>query len=111
MSNGGWGYLIVWEFRVKAGLEARFAQVYGPEGTWVQFFRRGQGYITTQLLRDSEDSHRYLTMDFWTSRAEYEHFREQHLAEYQQIDRQCEEMTETESELGRFERVVSYKLG
>ena len=107
MPKGGWGYLIVWEFRVKAGLEERFTEVYGPEGIWVQFFRRGRGYITTELLRDSKDSKRYLTLDFWTSRAAYEHFREQHLAEYQQIDRQCEEMTETESELGRFERVGS----
>jgi len=103
--EGGWGYLIVWEFRVKAGRESRFERVYGHDGTWAQFFRRGEGYLGTELVRDLKESARYLTLDFWTSQSAYEHFRKQHLAEYQAIDRQCEAMTESEVEQGRFEHV------
>jgi heme-degrading monooxygenase HmoA len=101
--DGGWGYLIVWEFRVKAGPQTQFEQVYGHDGTWAQFFRRSEGYLGTELVQDLKDSARYLTLDFWTSQSAYERFREQHLPEYQAIDRQCEAMTEGEVELGRFE--------
>ncbi len=99
--------MIVWEFRVRAGLVEGFEQVYGPEGRWAQFFRTGKEYVGTELVRDAKDPRRYVTLDFWTSRAAYENFRRQHLAEYEAIDTQCEQMTETESELGRFERVKS----
>ena len=27
-----------------------FERVYGPEGEWAEFFRRGQGYVGTELL-------------------------------------------------------------
>ncbi len=103
--NSGWGCLIVWEFRVKAGLEKQFEQTYGPHGVWAQLFHRGQGYLTTELARDQKDPGRYLTLDFWTSRTAYERFRQQHLAEYQQLDKLSEAMTETELEVGRFERI------
>jgi heme-degrading monooxygenase HmoA len=100
---GGGGYLVVWEFHVKKGEESSFEQVYGPDGTWAQFFRGGEGYLGTELVRDIKAPGRYLTLDFWTSASAYEHFREQNLAEYRVIDQQCEAMTERELEVGRFE--------
>jgi heme-degrading monooxygenase HmoA len=105
--NGDWGYLIVWEFRVRAGLEKQFELAYGPHGVWAQLFQRGQGYLTTELVRDPRNPGRYLTLDVWTSRSAYEHFHEQHPAEYEELDRQCEVMTETELEMGKFERIGS----
>lgn len=103
IGDGGWGYLIVWEFRVKPGQESGFEQVYGPEGAWAQFFRRGEGYLGTELVQDIKEPGRYLTLDLWTSRLAYEHFHKQNVVEYQAIGRHCEAMTEREVELGRFE--------
>ena len=100
-----WGYLIVWEFHVRPGAEERFENVYGPQGDWAQFFKRGEGYAGTELNRDLNIAGRYVTLDFWTSPHAYEHFREQHLAEYKAIDERCEALTERETEIGRFERV------
>jgi hypothetical protein len=31
-----------------------FEEVYGPGGEWEQFFRQGDGYVGTELLRDVE---------------------------------------------------------
>jgi heme-degrading monooxygenase HmoA len=101
-----WGYLVMWEFLVKPGMEARFEQVYGASGDWARLFRQDDNYLGTELNREHEGSRRYLTLDFWKSEAAYERFREKHLAEYQAIDRQCEDLTESESKLGTFVRTL-----
>jgi quinol monooxygenase YgiN len=105
-ANDNWGYLIIWEFRPRAGMERKFQAAYGPHKTWAQFFRRAEGHLTTELFRDTQNRGRYLTLDFWTSPHAYEHFREKNLAEYKRIDELCEELTQVELELGRFERVI-----
>jgi len=100
-----WGYLIVWEFHPKAGLESRFEQAYGPNGIWARFFRQGEGYCGTELVQDTNETGRYLTIDVWASREAYEKFRQTNLEEYNQLDRQYEEMTQAELKLGMFERL------
>jgi heme-degrading monooxygenase HmoA len=111
MNTGSeWGYVILWEFHPKAGFESKFEQAYGPNGIWAGFFRRGEGYCGTELVRDTNETGRYLTIDVWVSREAYEKFRQANLDEYNQLDRQCEEMTQTEVELGTFERLGRRKL-
>jgi heme-degrading monooxygenase HmoA len=109
MAPGNWGYLIVWDFRVPREKQPRFEEVYGPDGTWVQLFRRGEGYLESQLVQDLQQRGRYLTLDFWASRSAHERFREQNLAEYEAIDEQCEQLTEAEIKVGEFERVSGVK--
>jgi len=104
--RGTWGYLIAWQFRPKEGSERRFEAAYGPNGVWAKFFMRGEGYVATELSRDLQHPRRYLTLDFWTSKEAYEGFCSEHMAQYKQIDAQCEELTEQETELGRFERLA-----
>jgi len=103
--EGDWGYVIIWEFFVRAGNERRFEQVYGPRGEWAEFFRTGTGFVRTELNRDFQVSRRYVTLDFWTSREAYSIFREANLATYTAIDQRCEALTESETELGSFERI------
>lgn len=103
--NRNSSYLAVWEFRVRSGMEHRFEKVYGQGGVWVQFFSTSPDYIVTELIRDVEEPSRYLTLDFWTSRAAYEAFREQNREQYAAIDGEYEKMTEGEHEIGRFEIV------
>ena len=101
-----WQYLVIWEFHVRRGMEAAFERHYGPEGTWAQLFRKGEGFVATELSRDLKKPGRYLTLDFWSSEKAHEIFREQHAARYKEIDAECEEMTESEAEIGRFARVT-----
>lgn len=90
---------------MKAEQRNRFEQVYGGDGAWAQLFRNAEGYLRSELVHDLEDSSRYLTFDFWTSRSAYVRFREQNSIAYQAIDQQCEALTEREAEVGRFEPV------
>jgi heme-degrading monooxygenase HmoA len=98
-------YIIIWEFQVRPGSEIQFEQVYGPDGLWARLFRRGEGYIRTELLRDEKKQGRYLTLDYWVSRAAYERFREQRFDDYKRLDDDCERLTEGEVHLGSYEGV------
>jgi heme-degrading monooxygenase HmoA len=59
-----------------------FEGAYGPEGEWATFFRRGRGYIGTELLRDVETQGRYLVVDRWESAEAYNAFASEHRDEY-----------------------------
>jgi len=95
-------WVIMWEFRVRPGSEARFEEVYGPAGEWAEFFRRGEGYLGTELYQDTKAAGRYLTLDFWVSEAAYQYFRRLHAADYQALDARSEALTEHETPLGSF---------
>ncbi|MBI1805463.1 MAG: antibiotic biosynthesis monooxygenase [Ignavibacteria bacterium] len=95
-------YVIVWEFHVRTGCEEEFEQVYGQDGEWVQFFRRGDGYLGTALHRDVGRAGRYITIDRWTTQEAYDLFRQRWLIEYADIDRRCESLTEKEVHIGSF---------
>ena len=100
-------YVIIWEFVAKAGAEQTFEQEYGASGIWVEFFRQGQEYLGTELLRDPGTKARYVTVDRWTSQKAFEDFRASHLEEYQSIDQKCETLTESEILLGTFASIDS----
>lgn len=102
--QGDWSYVAIWEFRVRPGSEAEFERVYGDAGVWAEFFRGGAGFVKTELIHDTV-ARRYLTLDFWASQKEYDEFRQMNAERYQAIDAQCEVMTESEVEIGRFSRV------
>jgi heme-degrading monooxygenase HmoA len=74
--------LIALVFRYEARDPATFEQVYGPEGEWAQFFRSGDCYIGTELLRDVDEPDRYLVVDRWESVDAYNAFLSTHQAEY-----------------------------
>ena len=94
---------MIWEFHVKPGSEAAFEQLYGPDGEWVQLFRLASGFHRTELLKDHANRSRYLTLDYWTSVAEYDAFRSAYAAQVRDIDAKGETLTERESPIGSFE--------
>jgi heme-degrading monooxygenase HmoA len=96
-------FVIVWRFRPLEGRESEFERAYGPSGEWALLFRRDDGYLGTDLLRRSEDSREYLTLDRWVSRTAYETFRSRFSNEYRRLDRLFEGLTEEETPLGAFE--------
>jgi heme-degrading monooxygenase HmoA len=105
--DASWNYAILWQFQVNPEFQSQFERVYGPSGDWAQLFQSGNGYCGTELIRDESDPCRYVTVDLWRSRADYETFRQQHAEEYERIDQRCERMAEDERALGTFERVPS----
>jgi heme-degrading monooxygenase HmoA len=93
-------HVLVWEFRVPAAQRTEFERRYGPAGDWAQLFARGDGYLGTQLLHDTLDPDRYLTLDRWRSAADWEAFRAAHAADYAALDAVCEALTTDERALG-----------
>lgn len=98
-------FVILWEFQVKRGVLEEFERVYGAEGEWARLFRCDAAYRGTRLARDAAREGTYLTLDFWATRAAYEAFRARNAAEYEEMDRKCEGLTEQEAPLGCYEEI------
>lgn len=92
----------VWAFRVVPGCEVEFERHYGPNGTWARLFARSTGYIETLLLKDRENAGRYLTVDRWIDEDAYHAFRSAYSRQYEQLDRQCADLTTDERLVGEF---------
>jgi heme-degrading monooxygenase HmoA len=85
-----------WRYRVRPAKTDAFLRAYGAEGAWVELFRRSQGYISTELLRDALDPAVFVTIDRWDSRVAYDSFRKQFAEEYLALDSVCAAYTEDE---------------
>ena len=96
-------YWVVWSYDVKPDQVRAFERAYGPDGDWVRLFRRAPGYAGTELRRESDDALRYLTIDRWNRRADYQRFRDMFRAEYGLLDARCGSLTEYEKKVGDFE--------
>ena len=94
-------YILLWQFRPKPGFEKEFESAYGPEGDWARFFRNGDGYLGTKLLKETSSAF-YITIDEWSSKEAYETFRSKHEARYRELDQQFEALTSSETHLGSF---------
>ena len=82
-----------------------FVKVYGPDGEWSQFFRGGNGFIGTELIRDVELVSRFLVIDRWDSRDVYNEFVEANREEYMRRVDETVFLYDQELRLGTFENV------
>jgi len=99
-------YTYLWEFIVEPEHVDEFERQYGPQGSWVELFRRAPGYLQTLLLRDSTDSRRFVTIDRWDSPEAYRRFRSAFISQYADLDRRCEKLTARETLLGNFDETA-----
>jgi heme-degrading monooxygenase HmoA len=94
---------IVWEFHARPERLAEFEVHYGPQGSWAQLFRKAMGYQQTLMLRDAKDRNRFLVVDIWDRSESFADFKQKFKAEYEALDKRCEELTIVESLIGNFE--------
>jgi heme-degrading monooxygenase HmoA len=92
-------------FRYEVREPAAFERVYGPNGDWAAFFRRGAGFIGTELLRDVEEPERYLVIDRWESAEAYNGFIAEHRAEFMARVDDTRAYYDQEIRLGTFENL------
>ena len=90
----------VWRFRPAPGHKAAFETAYGPNGAWAKLFGLAPGYARTELLRTDDGD--YLTIDYWSSEDHWRSFQAAHRAAYEELDKQCETLTEHEAKVGLF---------
>ena len=100
------GYAYVWEYRVQPERIAEFEAAYGRSGDWARLFRMALGYVRTELHGDRADPCRFLTIDYWETVDDWERFRADFAEELEALDRRCENVTERELEIGRFDPVL-----
>lgn len=100
-------YYIIWQFRAKTGCAQKMEEVYGPQGAWVQLFKRfGKAeYLGTDLLKKCDQLGVYVTIDRWESQQAYEKFLKVASHEYSALDKECESLTENETKMGDFDWV------
>ncbi|HUG13210.1 MAG TPA: antibiotic biosynthesis monooxygenase family protein [Opitutaceae bacterium] len=95
-ANGARELVAAWRYRVRPAKTEAFMHAYGADGAWVELFRRGEGYISTELLRDALDPAVFVTIDRWESRIAYDAFRKRFAEEYLALDSVCAAYTEDE---------------
>ena len=96
---------VVWEFVARADKVSEFESTYANSGPWANLFRKNGGYHGTMLLRDSEHERRYVTIDRWQNASVQREMRERFAREYEELDRACDSLTETERRIGVFEEL------
>lgn len=96
-------HIILWKFAVRSDKVPEFVRAYGSDGAWVRLFRRGKGFISTQLVRDAVERDVFVTVDVWVSNAAYQAFRSLYAAEYEELDHLCESLTLREEKLAEGE--------
>ncbi len=99
------GYAYMWGYKVRADSVSEFEKMYSPDGSWADLFRQHPGYVRTELHRDLQMPGRYITIDYWQSKAACSVFRRRFASEFEALDEQCERLTEEETYLGEFSQV------
>ena len=92
-------------FSYEARDEAEFERAYGPDGEWAEFFRTGEGYVGTELLRDVENPGRYLVVVRWESREAYGAIVEANRQEFMSRVDDAAVYHDAELRIGTFENV------
>ena len=95
-------YVVVWQFEIAEVKIPAFEAACGPQGSWAQLLRASAEYLGTELLRDAYVPGIYLTVDRWASEDAFRAFRKQHDAEYEQLDRACDALTQRETRIGAY---------
>jgi heme-degrading monooxygenase HmoA len=95
-------FVVVWQFEIAEEKIAAFEAAYGPEGAWAKLFRSSPDYQGTELLRDAYIQGNYLTIDRWASEQAFRTFRRDRDAEYEAVDRSCDDLTSRETRIGAF---------
>lgn len=100
-------FVSIWRYQVRPERAAEFERVYGPEGAWAALFSEADGYIGTELLRETERAGAYLTIDRWRSHSAQRNFIEARADDYAELDERCRELTVAERQVGAFRVIAS----
>jgi hypothetical protein len=95
-------FVVVWEYEVKPDRLDEFERAYGPDGDWVALFRRCQGFIETELLKNAEEPLEYATVDYWRSAEHYVRAIANLGEAYGALDARCGAFTLSERRVGNF---------
>ena len=89
-------FSVIWTYTVPEPHREAFREHYCENGSWARLFTKGEGYLHTEFYQDADHPERFLTIDRWRSRQDYDRFFEQHRDLYLDLDKECESLAEDE---------------
>jgi heme-degrading monooxygenase HmoA len=93
----------VWKFQPPDGLEDEFGLAYGSDGIWAALFGRASGFLGTTLYRPDQPGGWWMTIDRWSSAADFEAFGRDFGEEYRALDTELEGIAGEEEFIGAFD--------
>jgi heme-degrading monooxygenase HmoA len=96
-------FVVLWEFDVKSECIDRFTTAYAANGDWARLFAEDAKFCETRLLQNISEPLRFVTMDIWESRDDYERFLSEKAAAYGDLDAECADWTTSERHLCWFD--------
>jgi len=100
---------VVWEYIVKEEETGNFISVYSSDGEWAQLFKNFPGYIKTELMRDTSNTQRFISIDYWASLDAYLSMQQESKADYNLLDGKCQSYTAKENKIGVFQNMINNK--
>ena len=97
--------VIVWEYMARPDRLDEFEDLYRPDGPWVELFKKSPGFVSTTLMRDVKNAHRFVIADRWNSEESYEAFKKDFASEYESLSARGERTHRAEHLIGRFDFV------
>jgi heme-degrading monooxygenase HmoA len=94
---------VVWEYVVKEEAQGYFELAFGPGGAWSKLFGRSAGFRGSTLLREVNDTRRYLLIDVWDTQAQREQALQEQHEVYANVEAGFGEWTESRREVGVFQ--------
>ena len=77
--------------------------MFGPYGIWARFLRRAEGFLATEVRRESPGEGQYRVRDFWNGHRGFEIFRERFSESFTEFDRQIvDELVEKQEFVGAY---------
>ena len=98
-------YVIIWEYQVKPECVTEFERIYASNGEWADLFRKEKGYLGTELLHDPKQPLRYISIDRWISSQAHDVFQSRREAEYNALDKRCQNLTDDEALRGAYSSI------
>jgi hypothetical protein len=95
-------FVILWQFDIAEENVPGFEAAYGPGGSWAALFARSAEYLGTEFFKDAYVPGRYVTLDRWSSEEAFRAFRAQNDSDYEDLDRACDPLTQSETRIGAF---------
>lgn len=86
-------HAIAWRFVVEPQHIEEFRKQYGPNGVREELFRRGDGYIKTELIENPKIPTEFVTIDRWITKAAFDRFVSRYQGEYERLHSQLARLT------------------
>ena len=99
-------FIILWRYAVRPDRIDAFIEHYRSDGSWARLFRSSTGYLGTDLIRATDNSVSFVTIDRWDSAESFERFKRERREDYDRLDRVCESLTVTEELIGRYNNLT-----